>query len=245
MTEQGRRVVVLLAALLTAALTARLGFWQLDRASQKTQLQDALVHRQALPPMSSAELAGDGVSAAAQHHRRIVLQGSWLPESTIYLENRQMDARNGFFAVTPLLLDDGTAVLVQRGWFPRDQADRARIVAPPPPLGRVTVTGRIAPGPGRVYEFSGAASGAIRQNLDVEAYAHETALKLRPLSLVQEDGKDNTSPDGLLRHWPLPAADVHKHYGYAFQWFALSALAIVLYAWFQIIRPYRQRSRQR
>lgn len=43
--------------------------------------------------------------------------------------------------------------------------------------------------------------------------------------------------DGLQRDWPQPAADVHKHYGYAFQWFALSALTLILYVWFQIIRP--------
>ena len=37
-----------------------------------------------------------------------------------------------------------------------------------------------------------------------------------------------------------PAADVHKHYGYAFQWFALCALIVGLYVWFQLIRPRRR-----
>jgi surfeit locus 1 family protein len=36
---------------------------------------------------------------------------------------------------------------------------------------------------------------------------------------------------------------VHKHYGYAFQWFALSALTCGLYAWFQLIRPRRRQPR--
>jgi surfeit locus 1 family protein len=242
MRLKDRGWVMLLAALLTAGITARLGWWQLDRAAQKTRLQDAQLERQALPPLPATELARDPVAAATQHQRHVLLQGRWLSERTIYLENRQMDARNGFFAVTPLMLDDGSAVLVQRGWFPRDQADRTRIVALPPPDGRVEVQGRIAPGPGRIYEFSGAASGPIRQNLDIQAYARETALSLRPVSVVQEDGP-HTPQDGLQRHWPLPAADVQKHYGYAFQWFALSALALILYAWFQIIRPYRQRRR--
>ena len=39
------------------------------------------------------------------------------------------------------------------------------------------------------------------------------------------------------RDWPRPALDVHKHYGYAFQWFALAALIAGLYVWFQLIRP--------
>lgn len=231
-----RGAVVLVAAVLSAALTARLGWWQLDRAAQKNQLQEAMDSRRALPPLAPADLATDAAAAAAQHHRAIVMQGQWVAEQTIYLENRQMKGVPGFFAVTPLRLDDGTAVLVQRGWLPRDQADRTRIVAAPPPVGRVQVQGLIAPPPGRLYEFDTAASGAIRQNLDVNAFARETGLPLRSLSVQQQDDASQPS-DGLMRQWSAPASGVHKHYGYAFQWFALSALILGLYVWFQLIRP--------
>jgi surfeit locus 1 family protein len=47
----------------------------------------------------------------------------------------------------------------------------------------------------------------------------------------------STADDGLLRQWPRPAVDVQKHYGYAFQWFALGALMAGLYVWFQLVRP--------
>lgn len=241
MQLKGRGWVVLVAALLVAALTARLGLWQLDRADQKNRAQQVLNERRALPPVTAGELAIRSGDAAAQYSRAITLEGRWQSALTVYLENRQMDARVGFYAVTPLLLGDGTAVLVQRGWLPRDQADRTRIVAAPAPAGRVTVQGRIAPAPGRVYDFAGAASGPIRQNLSIEAYARETALPLRPVSVVEEDGPA-APQDGLLRHWTAPAADVHKHYGYAFQWFALSTLTIALYVWFQIIQPLRRRA---
>ncbi len=231
-----RSAVVLVAAVLAAALTARLGWWQLDRAAQKNQLQAAMDSRRALPPLAQVDLAYDVAATATQYHRAIVLQGRWVVEQTIYLENRQMKGVPGFFAVTPLRLDDGTAVLVQRGWLPRDQTDRTRIVAAPPPTGRVRVQGFIAPPPGRLYEFDTAASGAIRQNLDVNAFARETALRLRPLSVQQQD--DASQPaDGLMRQWSAPASGIHKHYGYALQWFALSALILGLYVWFQLIRP--------
>jgi surfeit locus 1 family protein len=46
----------------------------------------------------------------------------------------------------------------------------------------------------------------------------------------------------LLRQWPTSFPDVHKHYGYAFQWFGLTALVVVLYVWFQIIAPRRRRN---
>ena len=83
---------------------------------------------------------------------------------------------------------DELAVLVQRGWLPRDPMDRTRIVAAPPAPGRVAILGRIAPAPGRLYEFEAGASGPIRQNLDLDAYARETGLLLRPLTVGQEDG---------------------------------------------------------
>ncbi|MBK9684372.1 MAG: SURF1 family protein [Betaproteobacteria bacterium] len=244
MTAAGRRWIVLLAALAATLLTARLGVWQLDRAAQKNALQATLDARMALPALLPAELAHEVQAAATQHHRAVRLEGQWLAERTVYLENRQMNGRPGFFAVTPLRLDDGSAVLVQRGWLPRDPMDRTRIVAAPPAPGRVAILGRIAPAPGRLYEFEAGASGPIRQNLDLDAYARETGLLLRPLTVVQEDGQPPPD-DGLLRQWPRPAAGVHKHYGYAFQWFALSALILGLYVWFQLIRPRRARQRSR
>ncbi|MDP1651060.1 MAG: SURF1 family protein [Rubrivivax sp.] len=242
MTPAVRRWTVLVAAVLAVALTARLGVWQLDRAAQKSQLQAALESRHALPPLPLAELAHDAAGAAAQQHRAIELEGLWLATMTVYLDNRQMNGRPGFHAITPLRLDDGSVVLVQRGWLPRDADERTRIKAAPPPQGRVRLQGRIGPAPARLYEFEAAASGPIRQNLDIDGFARETGLPLRPLTVVQEDG---TVPpgDGLLRQWPRPAAAVHKNYGYAFQWFALAALILGLYVWFQLIRPYRARQR--
>ena len=233
----GSRFILLLAAVVGALATGRLGLWQLDRAAQKIALHDAMQRQRELPPLAQAEAPRDATTAAAQLHRAVRLTGSWLPAATVYLDNRPMDGRAGFYALTPLRLGDGSAVLVQRGWLPRDVVDRSRIVAAPPPAGTVEVRGRIAPEPSRLFDFAGAASGPIRQNLELVAFARETGLPLRPFMVVQEDG----ATDGLLRHWPQPAADVHKHYGYAFQWFAMSALIGGLYVWFQLIRPARRR----
>lgn len=231
-----RTWLVLVAALLAAAGTARLGVWQLDRAATKNQLQAELMAQRALPALTGAALPADAAAARAQPQRAVVLAGRWLAERTVYLDNRPMAGRTGFYAVTPLQLDDGSAVLVQRGWLPRDQVDRTRISLPPLATTPVVVQGRIVPALPRLYELGAAGQGAIRQNLDLESYARETALPLRPWAVVQEDGP--TPPqDGLLRQWPEPAADVQKHYGYAFQWFALCALILGLYVWFQLIRP--------
>lgn len=239
MSAKGRRVVIALAALAGIALTARLGVWQLDRAAQKVALQQAQDERRALPPLPAAELARGEAAALGQFGRAIVVEGRWNASQTVFLDNRQMGGKPGFFVVTPLVLADGSAVAVQRGWQARDFMDRTKVVLPPTPEGVVRLQGRIAPSPGRLFDFGGAASGPIRQNLDLAAYAAETGLRLRPLSIVQT-GPEGPADDGLLRDWPRPAADVQKHYGYAFQWFALASLILGLYVWFQLLRPRRR-----
>jgi surfeit locus 1 family protein len=237
MSPRAQFWVVTLAAVLSAGVTARLGVWQLDRAAQKTAMQRSIDERGRVPALPASQLAWDAGRAPEQWHRRIVLQGRWSARHTIYLDNRQMNGHPGFYVVTPLVLGDGRAVLVQRGWAPRDPRDRLHLPVLPADEGLVEVHGRIAPPPARVFEFDAAASGPIRQNLVLDAHARETGLTLAPLSVLQDD----VAGDGLLRQWPRPALDVQKNYGYAFQWFAISALITILYVWFQLIRPRRIR----
>ena len=106
-----RFVLITLAALLCAAITASLGFWQLGRAAQKQQIFDAIARQQALAPWHNAELATQvplvtqSISATQQQellHRPAQLQGQWLPEQMIYLDNRQMQGKVGFYVLTPL-----------------------------------------------------------------------------------------------------------------------------------------------
>ncbi|MFG6487437.1 SURF1 family protein [Roseateles sp. BYS78W] len=225
-----RRWLLLAAALLGAALTARLGVWQLDRAAQKIALQTADEVEGARSPLSNTELVGSPL------HRRVVLRGVWVADRTVWLDNRPMDGRAGFYVVTPLrLAGRGDAILVERGWVPRDSADRTHLPPLVTPAGEVEVEGRLAATPSRLYELGTGAAGAIRQNLDPAAFAVESGLALLPLTVVQ------TAPagvdDGLLRHWPAPDLGLQKHYGYAFQWFALCALIVGLYVWFQLLRP--------
>ncbi len=237
MSPRARRVLVLVAAVLGVLLTARLGVWQLSRAAEKERLQAALDARSTAAPVAPAELASDARLASEQQFRRITLRGRWAGGRTVFLDNRPMAGRVGFYVVTPLLLgESGDAVLVQRGWVPRDAQQRTRIPDIVSPEGEVTVEGRIAPPPSRLYSLGEESEGPIRQNLDLDGFARETGLRLRPLSVQMTDAAGVPS-DGLLREWPAPAFGVHKHYGYAFQWFALATLITGLYVWFQLVRP--------
>lgn len=242
LTAKARGVVVLAATLVGVAATTRLGLWQLDRASAKNAIQARIDARGALPPLEGAALAGSAGDAASQHYRRARLRGRWVGESTVYLDNRQMNGAPGFFVVTPFQLEGrAEAVAVERGWVPRDFNDRTRLPALRTPSGSTVVEGLIAPPPSRLYAFGPEASGPIRQNLDLDAYAGETRLVLLPLAVLQT-ASASTANDGLHRQWPMPTADVQKHYGYAFQWFALAFTMAALYAWFQLIRPARRRA---
>ncbi|MCM2346791.1 MAG: SURF1 family protein [Acidovorax soli] len=240
--------LITVAAVAAILVTAALGRWQLSRAAQKQDLQSLLDQRAALPPIDNQQLRGHvGGAEGAQDlvHRAVLLQGRWVPEDTVYLDNRQMQGRPGFFVLTPLRLEGSDAVvLVQRGWVPRNFQDRQLLPPVQTAQGMVQLAGRIAPPPSRLYEFQGPdssqGSSRIRQNLDLTAFRTETGLALMNLSVLQT----GPASEGLQRDWPVIGAGVDKHYGYAFQWFGLSGLIALLYVWFQFVRRFlRPRSR--
>lgn len=231
--------VLTLAAVLAFGGTFALGQWQLRRAAQKASVQSAIDAQNALPALDGPTVAALA-QASSEVHRRVVVQGVWQSAHTLYLDNRPMSGRTGFWVLTPLALE-GTnkVILVQRGWIPRDFADRTRLPKVDTPAGVVTVQGRIAPPPSKLYAFKGVDTGLIRQNLDMDAFRLETGLPLLNAPLLQID----TRNDGLLREWLAPGLGVAKHYGYAFQWFSLSGLMLGLYIWFQLLPPLRLRCR--
>ncbi len=233
-----RRILILLATVIGIAVTASLGRWQLSRAAQKIAMQQAMDARATQPLLVQPAWASDADQANAQHYRRTHAEGTWLLKHTVFLDNRQMDGRVGFYVVTPLLVAPGRAVLVQRGWVPRDAQDRTHLPAVVTPDHSVAMEAAIAPMPSKLFALGGPDTGVIRQNLDADAYAREIGVQLLPFSLLQQGA--SVPDDGLLRHWAHPAVNVQTHYGYAAQWFGMSALMAGLYVWFQLIKPRRR-----
>lgn len=238
MSSRSRFWLVTLAAAGTVSLTAALGVWQLSRAAQKQALEERIVQRASLPALGAQDLLALPLDFEGLVHRPVVLRGRWVGAASVYLDNRPMAGRSGFILVTPLQPTGARqAVLVQRGWVPRDFQDRSKVPEVPTPDGEVEVQGRLAPPPSRLFELGAAQAGRIRQNLDLDAVAQASGLTLPPLSILQS----GASPEGLLREWPRFESAVHKHHGYAAQWFAMSAVAAGLYVWFQLISPRRRR----
>ncbi len=226
------------AAVVGISLTLVLGFWQLSRAAEKLALQSAIDAAQAGPALDTAALlqALDGAGFRADLvYRSTRLRGTWLGRHTVFLDNRQMNGKPGFFVLTPLQLEKSSAtIMVQRGWVPRSFTDRAAVPEVPTPNGLVEVAGRIAPPPSKLYEFESSHSGVIRQNLDLREFSKEIGTLLVGISVLQFAPAEN----GLQRDWLQINTGIDKHYGYAFQWFALCGLIVLLYGWFQIVRRF-------
>ena len=221
-------------ALFSVAGTLALGRWQLARAAQKVAMQASMDTQSAMSILDGRSLAARA-DPALELHRGVALRGQWVAQHTVFLDNRLMNGRSGLYVVTPMRLQDSASVvLVQRGWVARDFMDRSRLPKIETPTGVREIMGRIAPPPAKLYELSGADTGLIRQNVDLARFAAETGLALLPVSVQQTDA----ASDGLLRDWPRPSVGLEKHYGYAFQWFALSSLIAILYVWFQIVRRF-------
>jgi surfeit locus 1 family protein len=232
-----KRAVLAVAALLGIALTLQLGWWQWGRGQQRTAMHEATEARGRMAPLAVAELPPQLAAGDALLHRPAVLRGEWLPQHTVFLDNRQMNGVPGFYVVTPLRLQGrAEAVLVQRGWIQRNFARRDALPPVPTPAGLVEIRARLAPPPARLYDFDTEEHGPIRQNLDLPRFRAETGLPLLPYS-VQQTGP---ASEGLLRQWPQAGSGAEKNYGYAFQWWAIAALIAILYVWFQFVLPRRQ-----
>jgi surfeit locus 1 family protein len=222
--------LITLATAVGIATTASLGAWQLSRAAGKEALQAQIDAQRRLPPLEA-----DALHKGAPLHRAVVVRGHWLADHTVFLDNRQMNGKPGFFVLTPLQIEGSAAVVVvQRGWIPRNFGDRAALPRVQTPAGEVEVHGRITGRPPRAYALGKEAGGPIRQNLDLDAFRRETGLPLADVVVRQTGGPS----EGLERDWPEPATGIDTHYGYAFQWFGLCALIGALFLWFQVVRPF-------
>ncbi len=226
-----------LLAAACVALTCSLGFWQLGRAQTKLNWQAEIIQKSQMPLLEGSFLGGAQDSAsnrAGLLHRAVRLEGEWLQKYTVYLDNRQMNARPGFYVMTPFKIKATDAVvLVQRGWVGRDFTDRTRLPAIQTPTEVVALKGLIALPPSKLYALGEEAKSVIRQNLDLQEFRVETGLPLLEISVIQVGAPS----EGLLREWPQAATGVEKHHGYAFQWFGMALLIALLYVWFQIVRP--------
>ena len=235
------KLIPLIATVLVVALGIALGNWQERRADEKIATQARLDHGAAAAPLA---LTGAPLAAAALEYRRVSATGHFVQDWPLYLDNRPYQGRAGVYLLMPFKIDGSDMhVLVQRGWLPRDPLARAQLPTFATPAGTVTLTGVARRHAGHVMELGTApplAPGAVVQNADPLQVASASGLRLQPFVLQQDGpaqlpagavGKGGDAGDDLhmVRDWPPSGIAPEKHQGYAFQWYALSLMAIVFF----------------
>ncbi|MDP3842099.1 MAG: SURF1 family protein [Oxalobacteraceae bacterium] len=220
------RLVPCIATVLVMAIGIAAGQWQTRRAADKEAIALRLSERAAAPPLTiDARL----FSADQVEYRSVSVSGEFLPNWPVYLDNRPYQGVAGFYVLMPFRIASSRMhVLIARGWVPRDPANRTRLPAIRTPAGMITVQGMARRNPGRLLQFGqqdALRPGAILQNLDVAGFAQASGLQMQPFLLEQS----SPLPDGLKRDWPPPSTGIDKHRGYAFQWFALTAMAFIFF----------------
>lgn len=207
-------------------LLLMLGAWQLDRAEQKQALFDDFA-------AAGAAVELEGGSAGLDTLRRFAAvraTGAYLPERQFLLDNMVQDGQAGFRVLTPLLLEPGRAVLVDRGWIPRDFSaaslpeivvdNQRRMVSGKLdrlPRAGIALQTEMTEGWPKVVQFPA-----------LDELSEVLGLQLVPGLLLL----DAAEPDGYRRAWRPSDFGPERHIGYAVQWFALAVTLVLLYlAW--------------
>jgi len=244
-----------LAGLLLVAVSAAciaLGFWQLDRAAERRSVSLSIEKGRSASALDLNARVLEPQSL--RNWTPATVAGVWRDDLSVLLENRNQEGRPGLWLATPLLLADGRAVLVLRGWFARPLGTQTAALIPTS-REQQTIQGELAQHVPRLFELwssnkasrlrftpslkeAGAAStpaidtGTLPrlQNLTLAELSEQSGLNLLPVVLMQTSAAN----DGLIRVWPEPSVDADKNLGYATQWFGFAAIcmiALLVFAW--------------
>jgi surfeit locus 1 family protein len=236
---------VLGTALLIAAVLAciRLGFWQLDRLQQRRLVNARVAERMQAPPLRDRAALTD---TATSLYRTAVFTGRYDDARSIVLPGHSLDGAPGVHLLTPLLLAQDDAILVNRGWVPSPDAATIPVDSfPASPTGReLRVGGLLLPLPESAAELepSGRETGFRRvwYRMDAAALQAQFPYRLLPLQLQLLPAPD--APPWPARLQP-PELTGGPHLSYALQWFGFAAIGIV--GWLAMLRRSRRPPRAR
>ncbi|NEE04225.1 SURF1 family protein [Phytoactinopolyspora halotolerans] len=215
-----RWLVRTLAGILLVLVCVRLGMWQLDRNEERSARNDIIEANEQAPPATLEEVLGpdptSGQLDESEQWRSVEVRGRYDTEHELLLRLRPLEGRRGFHVITPLVTDDGTAILVDRGFYVSDDDDPD---APAPPAGEVTVAARLR-GTEDQRDAGDVAGGHIRY-VNVEQIAEAVPYPLVPAwaEAVEPAGDD-------LLALPQPEADPGPHLSYALQWFIFAVVGV-------------------
>jgi cytochrome oxidase assembly protein ShyY1 len=209
-------------------LMVNLGLWQLHRLQDRREFNAEVRARATLEVVPVQEVVSLGTDADEVEWRTVTATGRYLVDEQVVVVNRSQDGVSGVNVVTPLQLDDGPIVLVNRGFVP------GTLEVPAPTGGDVSVTGRLRRSQertlGQLTEPEGELTEVFR--IDIPRLADQLPGPVLPLSidLLTSDPAEGAVPV------PLPDPDLSEgpHLSYMVQWWIFSACAAV--GWFLAVR---------
>ena len=235
-------------------LTFSLGQWQTGRAQEKQTLFDAQARALAAEPVSpaSARLDLDNLS-----YRKIELRGRFEAKALIYIDNRQVNGRPAVQVVQGFRPEGANFLIpVDRGLLLRNPAEPR--LAPNMPAGAMrdgemfNLQGTILPRFAQSAELRGIALGdtenivmaqsngfEVWSNFSVDEFEKRTGEPVSNFVVTQQPvaqtagQQPQASIAGGFYHLAVPLQEqVAKHRGYAFQWFTMSAVLVLLTLFF-------------
>lgn len=211
--------------LVLAAGCVGLGRWQLDRREAVVEnIHRIEANYDAAPERYVPGVNGFDTYEAAREWTPVTFTGTYDVAQQVVVRNRPMNGQPGYEVLTPLRLDDGTAVVIDRGWLPIGNVEAGRPdEIPAPPSGRVEVTARMKPGEPAVNR--GAPEGQVA-SIDLLSLADRLDYPLQDAAyglLALERPAAAQTPVAA----PKPSIDEGPHLSYSMQWFAFGVLAFV------------------
>jgi cytochrome oxidase assembly protein ShyY1 len=199
-----------------------LGTWQLRRLDERQAFNAKVESRFDVAAAPLDDVLAEGEPADVEW-RRVTAAGTYLADEQLLVVNRFQNGRAGQNVVTPLLLDDGRVLIVNRGFVPYT-AD-----VPPAPSGRVAIDGRVRPSQERrTGQLTDPGDGDLTeiQRIDIPRLAPQLPGDVVD---VYVDLLASNPPEAGGIPEPVVAPDLSEgpHLSYAVQWFIFAACAVV------------------
>lgn len=215
-------LVRLFAGLVLAAAFVTLGLWQLDRNEQRQERNAILEENLNRDPLPIDAAAGPQRPLdPADEWSTVRVSGRYDVENQLVIRLRPLGGQPGVHVLTPLVTDDGGAVLVDRGFVPAPGADIPELPAPPDGVVEVVGRARVSEqgrGPG-----GDPSSGSIRY-VDLDELGGVVPHPLYGTWLEALD--ERPAPAQAPERVPPPEIDAGPHLSYAIQWFLFTVIGV-------------------
>lgn len=220
--SRSKSIVAALITLAGIVLLMKLGFWQLERLHWKQGLVAQIEAQKTVDP-STVSLVPLLDNPEDQFHRGF-LRGVWMQGKNVKVGPHMREGELGYWLVTPFVLADGTAVIVNRGWVPGTMINL--LLDGTPPKGIVTLHGVL-----RIPETGASPVGIDNRDwhkLDAEAIARASGIAL-PARMAVFMESSVPADEASLKPAPIIAQLRNEHLNYAIFWFGMAVLLAGIY----------------